>query len=194
MNKKHFCHQCNGTGKFKGFRHSRPDEHGNVTATAYEGVCPYCNGRGYYFDNDIPIDIRINTHGNPMPEATENGDWVDLRSAERVVMRAGDHRLISLGVSIELPPGYEAHIAPRSSTFKNWGILLTNGVGVIDNSYNGDDDIWQVTALAMRDTIIEKGDRIVQFRIMEKQNPLNFIPTDCLGNKNRGGFGSTGTK
>lgn len=120
------------------------------------------------------------------------GDWIDLRSAETVIMETGEFRLISLGVSMKLPEGYEAHVVPRSSTFKNFGILLANSFGVIDNSYSGDKDIWKFPAIAMRDTIIHKGDRIAQFRIMKKQPEIEFIEVDELVGPNRGGIGSTG--
>lgn len=122
----------------------------------------------------------------------EKSDWIDLRSAETVEMDAGDFKIISLGVAMELPEGYEAHIVPRSSTFKKWGILQTNSIGVIDNSYNGDNDIWRFPALAMRKTKIYKGDRICQFRIVKKQPQVAFEEVDHLGNQDRGGFGSTG--
>lgn len=125
-------------------------------------------------------------------EKIENGDWIDLRAAERVEMKAGDFRIISLGVSMKLPSGYEAHIVPRSSTFKKWGVLQTNHMGVIDNSYCGENDIWGFPALAMRDTVIEKGDRICQFRVMKKMEPLIFIEVERMADENRGGFGSTG--
>ena len=157
-------------------------------------TCPECGGRGYILENEIAKEILINTHGNPVPEVIEKGDWIDLRAAERVVMVAGDYRLISLGVSMQLPEGYEAHVEPRSSIFQKWGIIMANEMGIIDNSYCGDDDIWHFPALAMRDTIIEKGDRIAQFRIVEKQPPIKFVQVESLGNENRGGFGSTGTK
>jgi len=120
------------------------------------------------------------------------GDWIDLRSAETVDMEAGEFRLISLGVSMKLPEGYEAHMVPRSSTFKKWGVLQTNSMGVIDESYCGDNDVWKFPALAMRQTTIFKGDRICQFRIMPKMGELKFKETDHLTDKDRGGFGSTG--
>ena len=142
------------------------------------------------------MKIKINTHGNPVPEAVEGhkSDWIDLRAAETVNMEAGEFHIISLGVSMELPEGYEAHVVPRSSTFKKWGILLANSFGVIDNCYNGDNDIWGFPAIAMRETTINKGDRICQFRIVKKQPLIEFEPVDCLGNEDRGGFGSTGTR
>lgn len=122
------------------------------------------------------------------------GDWLDLRAAEDVEMKAGEFKLISLGVSMQLPEGYEAHIVPRSSTFKNFGVLQTNHMGVIDESYCGDTDIWKFPALAMRDTEIHKNDRICQFRIMEKQPKFEIETVPILNNKNRGGLGSTGVK
>ena len=108
-------------------------------------------------------------------------------------MKAGGYRLISLGVSMRLPEGYEAHVAPRSSTFKKWGILMANSVGVIDESYCGDNDIWRFSALAMRDTRIEKGDRICQFRLVKKMPEVALEAVDFLAAPDRGGIGSTGT-
>ena len=121
-------------------------------------------------------------------------DWIDLRAAEDVVMKAGDFYLIPLGVAMELPKGYEAHVVPRSSTYKNFGIIQTNHMGVIDESYCGDHDQWYFPAYALRDTEIKEGDRICQFRIMEHQPELLFEETESLGNKDRGGIGSTGRK
>ena len=136
--------------------------------------------------------ILVNTHGHQMPEGIENGDWIDLRAAETVTMDVGEYRLISLGISMKLPEGYEAHVCPRSSTFKKWGILLVNGMGIIDNSYCGQNDIWGFPALAMRKTTIHEGDRICQFRIVKKQPEIQFVEDSLEGNENRGGFGSTG--
>ena len=120
------------------------------------------------------------------------GDWIDLRSAEDVELKAGEFKLISLGVSMELPKGYEAHIVPRSSTFKNFGIIQTNHQAVIDESYNGDNDIWKYPVYALRDTIIHKNDRICQFRIMKHQPTIEFDEVEHLGNADRKGIGSTG--
>lgn len=107
-------------------------------------------------------------------------------------MKAGEFRIISLGVSMKLPEGYEAHVVPRSSTFKKWGVLQTNSMGVIDNSYCGENDIWGFPALAVRDTVIDVGDRICQFRIVKKMEPVDFIEVDHMEDESRGGFGSTG--
>ena len=120
------------------------------------------------------------------------GDWIDLRAAEDVYMKAGDFRLISLGVSMKLPSGYEAHIVPRSSTFKTWGILQTNSMGVIDNSYSGTNDVWKFPAYATRDTAIRKNDRICQFRIMPRMPYAEITEVSELNANDRGGFGSTG--
>ncbi|MBC5714601.1 dUTP diphosphatase [Roseburia sp. BX1005] len=119
-------------------------------------------------------------------------DWIDLRASERVELKAGEFKLIPLGVAMELPKGYEAHVVPRSSTFKNYGILQTNSCGIIDGSYCGDDDMWRLPAYATRDTVIEKNDRICQFRIVENQPQILFEECVHLDGKNRGGFGSTG--
>ena len=120
------------------------------------------------------------------------GDWIDLRSAETIALKAGDFKLIPLGVAMQLPAGYEAHIAPRSSSFKNWGILQTNSIGIIDNSYCGDNDQWLMPVYATRDTIINQNDRICQFRIVKNQEPVEFITVEHLDNSDRGGYGSTG--
>ncbi len=119
-------------------------------------------------------------------------DWIDLRAAERVELRAGEFKLIPLGIAMQLPAGYEAHIVPRSSTFKNFGIIQTNHCGIVDESYCGNNDQWFMPAFALRDTVIEVNDRICQFRIMEHQPAISFVETEDLGNADRGGIGSTG--
>ena len=137
--------------------------------------------------------IKYHTDGIDHIQKIENGDWIDLRAAEDVTLKAGDFRLISLGVSIKLPDGYEAHIAPRSSSFKTWGFLQTNSVGVVDNSYCGENDIWRLPVFATRDTVIHKNDRICQFRIMKKMEPVEIVEVEHMEAADRGGFGSTGT-
>jgi len=119
-------------------------------------------------------------------------DWIDLRAAEDVTLKAGEFKLISLGIAMELPKGYEAHMLPRSSTFKNFGIIQTNHMGVVDESYCGDHDQWVFPAYALRDTEIHINDRICQFRIMEHQPVIQFDEVEKLDNPNRGGVGSTG--
>ena len=120
------------------------------------------------------------------------GDWIDLRAAENVTLHQGEYRLISLGISVKLPEGYEAHIAPRSSSFQRWGFLQTNGVGVVDNSYSGTNDLWKLPVYATRDTEIRLNDRICQFRIVQQMPPLTFREVDTLDDADRGGFGVTG--
>lgn len=136
-----------------------------------------------YFDKEIdkvePISV---------------GNWIDLRAAETIELKAGEFKLIPLGVGMILPKGFEANIVPRSSTFKRYGIIQVNHFGVIDNSYAGDDDQWFFGAYATRDTIINKNDRICQFRINEIQPPVRFIEVEHLNEVSRGGFGSTGVK
>lgn len=140
--------------------------------------------------------IKIIYHNKNMGKIEELkiGDWYDLRAAETIEMQAGEFKLISLGVSMKLPEGYEAHMAPRSSTFKKWGILQSNSIGVIDSSFAGTNDIWRFPALAMRNTTIYEGDRICQFRIMKKQPKIEFIEVDELNKVDRQGFGSTGSR
>lgn len=135
-----------------------------------------------YFDNEIDKISKI-----------ENGDWIDLRAAETISLKKGEFKLIPLGIGMILPEGYEAHVVPRSSTYKNFKIIQTNHQGVIDESYCGDNDQWMFPAYALEDTIIKKNERICQFRIMQKQPEINFITVDKLNGNNRGGFGSTGT-
>lgn len=120
------------------------------------------------------------------------GDWIDLRASETVVLKTGEATLIPLGVGMKLPEGYEAHIAPRSSSYKKWGIIQTNSIGVIDNSYSGDDDMWMMPVFATRDTTINKNDRVCQFRIMKIQPEIEFDEVVFLDESSRGGFGSTG--
>ncbi len=119
-------------------------------------------------------------------------DWIDLRASETVELKAGEFKLIPLGVAMELPQGYEGHLVPRSSTFKNYGILQTNSCGIIDCSYCGDEDMWRMPVYATRDTVILENDRICQFRIVQNQPEVAFDEVESLDNASRGGFGSTG--
>lgn len=119
-------------------------------------------------------------------------DWIDLRASEEVSLKKGEFSLIPLGVGMKLPEGYEAHVVPRSSTFKNFGVIQTNHMGIIDGSYCGDNDMWRMPVLAVRDTQIHVNDRICQFRIMKNQPAINFDEVERLEETDRGGFGSTG--
>ena len=134
-----------------------------------------------YFDKEIDKIEKI-----------PNGEWVDLRAAETVEMKAGEFKLIPLGIGMILPAGYEANIVPRSSTFKHFGVIQTNCFGVIDNSYAGDNDQWFFPAYALRDTVINKNDRICQFRLNKIQEPLNICEVEHLRDTDRWGHGSTG--
>lgn len=127
-------------------------------------------------------------------EKISKGDWIDLRLAETVTLKKGEYQLLSLGVSIKLPKGYEALVASRSSTFKNYGIIMANSIGIIDETYCGTNDIWRFPALATKDITIPADTRIAQFRIIKHQPKIEFIIADKLSNSNRGGIGSTGTK
>lgn len=122
------------------------------------------------------------------------GDWIDLRSAKDVELKAGDFKIIKLGIGMKLPYGWEAHVAPRSSTYKNFGIICANSFGIIDNSYCGDEDEWGFPAIALRDTTIHKNDRICQFRVVEKQPSIDFVEVEHLDKVSRGGFGTSGVK
>ena len=135
-----------------------------------------------YFSDAVP----------PLCQVDGKSDWIDLYAAQTITLRAGESALIPLGVAMALPEGYEAHVAPRSSTFKTYGILQTNSMGVIDESYCGSNDQWRFPAYATRDTVIHVNDRICQFRIMAHQPAIQFVRRDELEGTDRGGFGSTG--
>ena len=140
------------------------------------------------------LEIKIKFHDDELikPEKISKGDLIDLRAAEDVTLKAGEFKLISLGVSMKLPEGWKAQMYPRSSTFKNFGIIQANSVGQIDNSYSGTNDIWKFPAIALRDTVIHKNDRICQFEIVPIQPPIRFTEVDTLDAEDRGGIGSTG--
>ena len=167
-------------------------ENNGICEKGIKTMCEFC-------DSLVPEAVRMEKeikikYFNDVQEieALEVGDWIDLRSAESVDIKAGEYKLIRLGVAMELPEGYEALVAPRSSTFKNYGILLANSLGVIDESYKGDNDEWKFLAYATRDTHVEKNERICQFRIIEHQPKIKITKVESLGNADRGGIGSTG--
>lgn len=141
----------------------------------------------------MQINIKYHTDISPL-EKTDKGDWIDLRAAEDVELKAGEFKLISLGVSMKLPYDYEALVIPRSSTFKNYGIIQTNHCGLIDNSYCGTNDVWMFPAYALRDTVVHKNDRICQFRIQKKMPDFEFNTVDQLSSVDRGGFGTSGVE
>lgn len=140
------------------------------------------------------IKIKYFTDKIDKIKKIDKGDWIDLRAAETVELKAGEFKLIPLGVAMQLPKGYETHIVPRSSTYKNFGIIQPNHCGIIDESYCGDNDQWYYLAYALRDTIININDRICQFRIVKKQPTIEFEEVEILNNKDRNGIGSTGIK
>ncbi len=137
--------------------------------------------------------IKIKYHAF-IDTLAKKGDWIDLRASEDVDMKSMEFKLIPLGVSMKLPVGYEAHVLPRSSTYKNFGIIMANSMGIIDNAYGGTNDIWHFPAICLKDeTHIKKGDRIAQFRIVRKQPYIEVETVNQLG-EDRGGFGSTGIR
>lgn len=142
------------------------------------------------------LNIKVKYFNSEQTKLTKisQGDWIDLRAAETVELKAGEFKLIPLGIALKLPEGYEAIVAPRSSTFKNFGVIETNSIGVIDNSYSGNDDQWFFPAYALRDTVINFDDRICQFRIQKRMPEVAFTEVDELDGVNRGGHGSTGIK
>lgn len=142
------------------------------------------------------IKIKLQDRDLIPPHFIKQGNWVDLRCAskEQIYLKSGEFKLIPLGVAMELPKGYEAHLVPRSSTFKNFGIIQANSIGIIDSSYCGDNDYWFFPALAIRDTVINFNDRICQFRIMPTMKKNKFIIAEHLSHRDRGGHGSTGIR
>lgn len=143
---------------------------------------------------NLNIDILYHNPDLIPIELVENGDWIDLRAAEEYHLYPNQFILINLGISMKLPENYEAHIVPRSSTFKTWGLIQTNGVGIIDSSYCGENDIWMMPVYSTKITHIYVNDRICQFRLVEKMpRNINFNAVDNLNTEDRGGFGSTGT-
>lgn len=138
------------------------------------------------------MKVRINTHGCPVPTKQTVGDWYDMAAAETVSLKAGEVRVISLGISVDIPYGHTGYVLPRSSTPIKHGIIMANSMGVIDCSYKGDGDIWGFVAYSLRDTTIEAGTRIAQMCIAESPAHIEWEEVDSLGNENRGGYGSTG--
>lgn len=142
----------------------------------------------------LNVDVIYHNPNMPKLEKIDKGDWIDLRASVGGSFKRGDFALIDLGVSMRLPDGYEAHIAPRSSTFKNYGIIQTNSIGIVDNSYSGTNDVWKMPCFFTKDTVIEPNDRICQFRIVKKMEPVSFTEVTELNSTDRGGFGSSGKK
>lgn len=140
--------------------------------------------------------IKIKYHNPNLEKLTyidgDKSNWIDLRASKTMFIEKGNPAMIPLGVSMKLPEGYEAHIVPRSSTFKHYGLIQTNHMGVIDNSYSGTNDVWHMPVLATRNVTIQENDRICQFRIMKIQPEIQFEEVEELDATDRGGFGSTG--
>ena len=158
----------------------------------YEELKAELDKAGLLKKKEKRIKIKYFDQGVEKIQKISVGDWIDLRVAERVELKAGEYKLLRLGVGMILPDGYEAHVLPRSSTPSKFGIILANSMGVIDNSYSGDSDEWKFPAVAIRDTVIEKGNRICQFRIVKNQPGIKFEVVDHLNEISRGGIGSTG--
>lgn len=147
-----------------------------------------------YYEKQKLMQLKIKYLNSTLEHIKQFGTWCDLRCPVDIEIKSGEHKLIPLGVCIQLPKNYEALLVSRSSTFKNYGIIQTNAPGIIDESYSGNDDQWFFSIYATRDTVIYKNDRICQFRILKKQPRLKFIKVDNLENFSRGGYGSTGIK
>lgn len=163
----------------------------DAVAKYLETINSYIDGR--YIRMCKPMSIKVKYFADIEPlKKLYTGDWIDLRAAETVKFKKGEIKKIPLGIGMILPDGYEAHILPRSSTPLNFGIILLNGMGIIDNSFNGDNDEWSFLATAIRKTVINKNDRIAQFRIVKNQPLLTFSAVEKLNDTNRGSYGSTG--
>ena len=139
------------------------------------------------------LELKIKLHeGGIMPEKLSVGDWIDLAIPETIFIEANKPFLIDFKIAMELPEGYEAHILPRSSTFLKYGLILTNGMGIIDHSYCGDNDTWKALVYPIFNNIIYKATRLFQFRIVKTQPDVKLTQVETLGNEDRGGYGSTG--
>lgn len=176
---------------------------GNVSFSISHPTSPICplisppglavsNSQTNVSDETLVIKVKYFSKEVPRLNKIDKGDWIDLTASESIELNPGDHKLIPLGIAVKLPDGYEAHIAPRSSTFKNFGVLQTNSVGVVDETYCGDNDQWFMSVYATRRQTIYKGDRICQFRIMKKMPVVLIEEVDMLNEPDRGGHGSTG--
>ena len=164
-------------------------------AVSREAAAAPCAAASYVPEPSQTIRIRyISDQIEKLQPPDNSSNWIDLRSAEDVELKKGDFRLIRLGVAMKLPKGYEAHLVPRSSTYKNFGIIQANHHGVVDNAYSGDGDEWRMPVIALRDTHIHVNDRICQFRIERRQPDIIFEEVEHLGGDDRGGFGSTGIR
>lgn len=147
--------------------------------------------QGQNDSDEVTILVKYLPNAHPL-EQVNWGSWIDLYTYEDVALKQGDQKYINLGLSMKLPEGYEAILAPRSSTYKNWGLMQTNSIGVIDSTYCGDNDIWMFPAHASKNITIPAGTRLCQFRIQKEQPKINFESVDSLGTEDRGGLGSTG--
>ena len=135
--------------------------------------------------------VKIKYFDKSLPELECHGDWIDLYNKEEITIKMAEHKLIGLNVAMELPKGFEAHILPRSSTFKNYGLIVTNSMGMVDNGYCGDNDEWKLSVIGTKEVTIPKGSRIAQFRIIPSQN-VKLKTVASLNGSDRGGFGSSG--
>lgn len=146
----------------------------------------------------MKIKIKYLQDATRMNKITK-GNWIDVYAYQDTFVPEGERAMINLGFALELPKGWEGHLAPRSSTFKTWGVIQTNSVGVVDDTYIGDNDIWHMPVYCLQakhdnGTWIKKGDKIGQFRIMEVMPEIEFEEVESFGNQDRGGFGTTGVK
>lgn len=175
-------------GELKGFE-------GSITAISSDPEGVLCQlERKYWIEkwNIKPVgEVKVK-YFNENCYLEKHGDWIDVKAAKDMKYKAGDFLMIPLGIAIKLPANCEAHLLPRSSTFKRYGIIMTNSMGVIDEEYCGDNDQWFFPALAMRDGEIKEGNRIGQFRTVEKQSMASWEVVDKLDDIDRGGFGSSG--
>lgn len=149
----------------------------------------------------MQIKVKYHVDGLESIKQAHNGEWYDLRVAEDTFVPEGEYKLVSLGVSIKLPEGYEAHVAPRSSTYKNFGLIQTNSIGIIDNSYSGENDIWRFPCYCLegkdivngtKGTMLRKNDRVCQMRIVQIQPECEIVTVEHMEDADRGGIGSTG--
>lgn len=174
---------CPSCGKFTLF---------NVNGVRICSKCGYSADKGDSMSKKLTLLIKQVVPDIPIPEKIKIGDWIDLYVSEDVELKQFDFKYIPLGVCIKLPEGYEAILAPRSSTFERWGVLQANSIGIFDETFCGNNDMWRFPAVALRDTVIPKGTRICQFRILKHMKEVKFVEVQTMPDKDRGGWGSTG--
>lgn len=187
------CYKCKGVGTYQVPHSILPIDHPETNITLTQR-CLTCSGSGVIELEPAPIQVKIKYHTDTLVRVSklEQGDWIDLRAAANIEMEKGKQYLVPLGISMKIPYGFEAHVVPRSSSYKNYKVIQTNGIGILDNSYCGDGDQWFWPVIAMENTFIVENDRVAQFKIVPRMPIVEFLEVAQMEDADRGGHGSTG--